>query len=248
MTLEKVDTLTMLRRAIRVARYDGELLLRWYVGETRHKELLDEAPGGALHTVWGLPIEVDHYAREMPWALITQRLDGTRHMAAAEHLAGQWQPGPPQKAKPTADLSQIAADLEAFAAKQPPKPKPTAGAVADYTLAAAMIDKASAPLAGFAASLKDLFAEPPPLPPAEPLPMFGLHEPLGIVVPGAPLVLPDPDPQALADSAKAVELAAHQIALAFSSGQLPVPPQAHHAKVGDYAVELTVTIRKETPQ
>ena len=164
-----------------------------------------------------------------------------------------------------ADLSQIEADIQALAAKQPAtKPaahqsiealvkqafkvpdhllppiglygdsKPFLSAAAadavDLEKVQAQIDQA------FKSAGKQLVAQAKN-------DHVHLHTELGLKIPDPPLYPPDP---ALTKAAgKAVMKAAEQVAAALHAGDLPVPPQAHHATVGDITVHISVEITKE---
>ena len=133
----------------------------------------------------------------------------------------------PALADDTADLTQIEADIQALAAKQPApwvenKPAPylqpaIAQAEAQFQAAVDKITETMAVPKNLVA-LSDIAQSPQP-----------------------------PDPALLHATAIAVQQAAQQIAAALEAGTFPVPPQAHHAKVGAIAVHLQVEITKEYP-
>lgn len=149
----------------------------------------------------------------------------------------------PKQPADTADLSQVEADLQALAAKQPTAPtaKPAPYPALSSYLNLAMEDSFSKAAAAIAAQLKPL------IPAGTYLDVdtgpISLHDELGLKLPDPPLYAPDPDLNMAA--AQAVLKAAEQIAAALNTGVLPVPPQAHHATVGEITVHLSVEITKE---
>jgi len=180
------------------------------------------------------PQPADALAKDQQGLSVTLSADSSKWeagmAAAAQKLSYLWPSGADPDDAGDADLSQIEADVKALAAKNPDGP-------------AATLDGWDPTTSYFLHNM--VMAAQKPAPFLAPT-MASVAEAAGIISAGNPLVPPEPDQKALDETAAAIQQAANQIAMSLINGVLPVPALAHHAKVGDFAVHLEVTITKET--
>lgn len=242
----------MLQRAKAAAIQAGQIPVEWVVGTATLDELRVEAGDWAWpepndfikHTLWGLPVQTYQQTPNAWWALRTESptavelvdtpagpgLKRATQLKDADWWADQWKPTPPphfvddeEDPETPADLSQIAADLKALAAKHaPPHGEPKKFLDAAMTLVA---DDSA-----FLSAL-DHFAKAFAVPPtqiASPTP-------------------PTPDPAVLMAAAAAVRHAADKLAQEIELGQVPTTGASYYATAGQMVVRLTVQISKETP-